>query len=259
MAMFDKHKSSKPAPEREEKPAVARPAPEQPAPAAGSATGGPPRVAMIGPGIGITGDVAAKSDLKVEGRIEGRSVSSSHDVEVSESGIIKASISARVVKVAGAVAGDINGSEKVMIAKSGRVQGNIVAPRVQLDDGALFRGSIDMNPAEPAGTKKAERGTPKIESFVSSSSKTQSVSCSIEMGRNRSPMTSLLSGSRLQARVQSFRLLGSLGPDLDRVDPECELPGLVANEPRETGGVNCILNNSFGMLGINSVVIVKRI
>jgi cytoskeletal protein CcmA (bactofilin family) len=156
MAMFDKHKSSKPAPEREEKPAVARPAPEQPAPAAGSATGGPPRVAMIGPGIGITGDVAAKSDLKVEGRIEGRSVSSSHDVEVSESGIIKASISARVIKVSGAVAGDINGSEKVLITKSGRVQGNIVAPRVQLDDGALFRGSIDMNPAEPAGAKKPE-------------------------------------------------------------------------------------------------------
>lgn len=156
MAMFDKHKSSKQAPEREDRPAVSRPAPEPPAPAAGSATGGSPRVAMIGQGIGITGDVAAKSDLKVEGRIEGRSVTSSHDVEVSESGIIKASISARVVKVAGAVAGDITGSEKVLITKSGRVQGNIVAPRVQLDDGALFRGSIDMNPAEPANAKKAE-------------------------------------------------------------------------------------------------------
>ena len=155
MAMFDKQKSSKPAPGREEKPAVARPAPDQPAPAAGSATGGSPRVAMIGQGISVTGDVAAKSDLKVEGRIEGRSVSSSHDVEVSESGIIKASISARVVKVSGAVAGDITGSEKVLITKSGRVQGNIVAPRVQLDDGALFRGSIDMNPAPVAEVKTA--------------------------------------------------------------------------------------------------------
>jgi len=47
--------------------------------------------------------------------------------------------------------------------------------------------------------------------------------------------------------------------NLDRVDPECELPGLVANEPREMGRVEAILNNSFGMLGINSVVIVKRI
>jgi 3-oxoacyl-[acyl-carrier-protein] synthase II len=47
--------------------------------------------------------------------------------------------------------------------------------------------------------------------------------------------------------------------NLDRIDPECDLPGLVANRPRELGQVNYILNNSFGMLGINSVVIVKRI
>jgi len=47
--------------------------------------------------------------------------------------------------------------------------------------------------------------------------------------------------------------------NLDRIDPECELPGLVANQPREVGRVRTILNNSFGMLGINSVVIVKRI
>jgi 3-oxoacyl-[acyl-carrier-protein] synthase II len=47
--------------------------------------------------------------------------------------------------------------------------------------------------------------------------------------------------------------------NLDRPDPACELPGLVANRPRELGKVDAILNNSFGMLGINSVVIVKRI
>jgi 3-oxoacyl-[acyl-carrier-protein] synthase II len=47
--------------------------------------------------------------------------------------------------------------------------------------------------------------------------------------------------------------------NLDRVDPECELPGLVAGQPREVGRVSTILNNSFGMLGINSVLIVKRV
>ena len=47
--------------------------------------------------------------------------------------------------------------------------------------------------------------------------------------------------------------------NLDRPDPECHLPGLVANQPREAGRVNTILNMSFGMLGINSVVIVKKI
>jgi 3-oxoacyl-[acyl-carrier-protein] synthase II len=47
--------------------------------------------------------------------------------------------------------------------------------------------------------------------------------------------------------------------NLDRLDPECALPGLVANQPREAGEVRTILNNSFGMLGINSVVIVKKV
>jgi 3-oxoacyl-[acyl-carrier-protein] synthase II len=47
--------------------------------------------------------------------------------------------------------------------------------------------------------------------------------------------------------------------NLDRIDAECELPGLVANQPRPVPRVDTILNNSFGMLGINSVVIVSRV
>jgi 3-oxoacyl-[acyl-carrier-protein] synthase II len=46
--------------------------------------------------------------------------------------------------------------------------------------------------------------------------------------------------------------------NVEELDPKCELPGLVANEPREIGRPEYILNNSFGMLGINSVVIIKR-
>jgi 3-oxoacyl-[acyl-carrier-protein] synthase II len=46
--------------------------------------------------------------------------------------------------------------------------------------------------------------------------------------------------------------------NLDQLAPDCELPGLVANQPREAGRVRTILNNSFGMLGINSVVILKK-
>lgn len=47
--------------------------------------------------------------------------------------------------------------------------------------------------------------------------------------------------------------------NIDRLDPQCELAGLVPNEPRKKGPVEYILNNSFGMLGINSVVIIKRV
>jgi 3-oxoacyl-[acyl-carrier-protein] synthase II len=47
--------------------------------------------------------------------------------------------------------------------------------------------------------------------------------------------------------------------NLDELDPACDLRGLIINEPREVGNVQYILNNSFGMLGINSVVIIKKI
>ncbi len=160
MAMFDKHKSSKQPPQREEEPMVTR---QAPSPSAPPTTSTPSQVAMVGDGISITGDVNANSNLKVEGRIEGRAVSSSQDIEVAESGVIKASITAKVIRIAGAVAGDISAKEKVVISKSGRVQGNIVAPRVQLDDGALFRGSIDMNPAEPAQASKPATAKPAAE------------------------------------------------------------------------------------------------
>ena len=150
MAMFDKHKGNRQTPQKSEEPVVTKTAPamaSSTAPAVGM-------VAMIGDGVRVTGDVNAKTNLKVDGQIEGRSVASSEDIEVAETGIIKAAVSARVVRIAGVVAGDIKGGEKVVISKTGRVQGNIVAPRVQLDDGALFRGSIDMNPAEPAQASK---------------------------------------------------------------------------------------------------------
>jgi len=154
MAMFDKHKGSKETtPHTVEASKAPPPAPRPAETAAGSQQ----RVAMIGSGISIAGDVSADSNLKVEGLIEGRSVQTSHDIEVAESGKVTASIDARVVRIGGEVTGDVNGAEKVVIVKSGRVLGNVVAPRVQLEDGALFRGSIDMNPAPVAEVKSAAK------------------------------------------------------------------------------------------------------
>ena len=144
--MFDKHKSSKQSQPDIQEPKV-NPQISQKRVESSAAVS---KVAMIGQGISIVGDVKADTSLKVEGQIEGRGIQSSEEVEIGESGHVNASIVARVVKVSGTVTGDISGSDKVLIARSGRVQGNIVAPRVQLEDGALFRGSIDMTPAETA-------------------------------------------------------------------------------------------------------------
>jgi cytoskeletal protein CcmA (bactofilin family) len=150
MAMFDKHKSGKQNTLETQESKISQQAPSMGAKASATTT----KVAMIGQGISISGDVKADTNLQVEGRIEGRIIQCAQDVEIGETGHVTASIMAKVVKVSGVVSGDIGGKDKVLITRTGRVQGNIIAPRVQLEDGALFRGSIDMTPAEPAVAEK---------------------------------------------------------------------------------------------------------
>jgi cytoskeletal protein CcmA (bactofilin family) len=156
MAMFDKHKNSKTS-----SPSVpeSRVAPTPPAMGA-NASASASKTALIGQGITISGEVKAENSLQIEGRIEGRSVQCGDEIEIAESGQVTANIMARVVKISGLVMGDIDCAEKVLITRSGRVQGNIIAPRVQLEDGALFRGSIDMNPPKAADAEKPVAARP---------------------------------------------------------------------------------------------------
>ena len=108
---------------------------------------------MIGPSIVIKGTVSGDEDLVIQGRVEGNIDLQAHVVSVGQSGKVAADINAKVINIDGEVAGDITGNEKVVISKSGNVKGNIVAPRVTLEDGAIFKGSIDMDPGDNAVKK----------------------------------------------------------------------------------------------------------
>ena len=110
---------------------------------------------MIGSGIQVKGDISGDENLVVEGKVEGSIKLDANEVSIGQSGIVKANISARIVKIDGRVDGDITGQEKVVITRSGNVHGNIKAPRVTLEDGAIFKGSIDMDPTG------SERSTPR--------------------------------------------------------------------------------------------------
>lgn len=110
---------------------------------------------MIGKTITIKGDITGEENLVIEGTVDGTVHLKSNDLTIGQSGRVNANLSANVVRIDGEVKGDIVGKEKVVITKTGRVQGNIVGPRVTLEDGAKFKGSIDMDPAS------AERAQPK--------------------------------------------------------------------------------------------------
>jgi len=150
--------------------------------AATSSTSNSRRSAMIGSTIKIKGDVTGEENLIVEGQIDGSIDFTSHEVTVGQTGKVTANVKAKVVKIEGEVNGDITGNEKVVISKSGKVQGNIVAPRVTLEDGAKFKGSIDM---DPAGSAAVESAVTPFKSAVKSESKSEQNSIEGVVGKSR--------------------------------------------------------------------------
>lgn len=115
--------------------------------------------ATIGASITIKGDLVGEEDLVIQGRVEGMIKLKQNSVIVGKEGRISADIHSKSIIIEGQVDGDLIASEHVQIRSSGSVNGNIVAPRVALEDGCTFKGTIDMTsrPAEqPAGQSKQE-------------------------------------------------------------------------------------------------------
>ena len=121
--------------------------------------------ASIGASIRIKGDVTGDENLIIQGHVEGTITLQGHNVTISKSGRVKANIEANQIIVEGELEGDMNGDEKVVIRETGNVRGNIVAPRVTLEDGAMFKGSIEMEPRHKTAmhTKPGSSSVPSKE------------------------------------------------------------------------------------------------
>jgi len=104
--------------------------------------------AVIGSTIVIKGDLSGEEDLSIEGRLEGKIESRRHSVTIGKNGRIKGDIYAKTITIEGNVEGNLYGEEQLIVRQSGTVRGNITAPRVALEDGSNFKGSIDMSPKE---------------------------------------------------------------------------------------------------------------
>ena len=105
--------------------------------------------AVIGAGVTIEGQVISHEDMVIAGEVRGAVIAKNHHIHIATSGIVKADITAKIISVEGTVTGNVTGLERVIITATSNVQGNIECPRVTLEDGAKFKGSIEMNPGEP--------------------------------------------------------------------------------------------------------------
>ena len=137
------------------------PAPQaQPAPVSHKPVGQSKECAVIGPTITIKGDLTGEEDLLIEGRVEGKVELRRHSVTIGKSGRIKADIYGKTITVEGDVEGNLFGEEQLVVRQTGNVRGNIVSPRVALEDGSNFKGNIDMSSKEkPLGSFDSEEST----------------------------------------------------------------------------------------------------
>jgi len=103
-------------------------------------------VAVIGRSIRIDGDLQGEEDLCIEGDVNGTIRLQNNTLTIGSEGKIQADVYAKSVIVDGMMEGDLYSSERVEIRKNATVHGNITAPRVSLEDGARFKGSMEMDP-----------------------------------------------------------------------------------------------------------------
>jgi cytoskeletal protein CcmA (bactofilin family) len=156
----------------------AQPRPAQAAagrnPAPSRSSGG----ATIGPSIKIKGDVSGDEDLLIQGQIEGKVKLGKHNVTIGSDGHVKADVHGRTVVVEGQVEGDLRAKEQIILRHTARVEGSIAAPRVTLEDGATFRGGIEMDAGgkdgKPVVGKRADTGREAAAERDSSSAKVAS-------------------------------------------------------------------------------------
>jgi len=107
---------------------------------------GPREKAVIGPSIHIDGDLRGEEDLLIEGEVNGTVQLRNNSLTIGAQGKVRADVYAHSIYVEGLMEGDLYGTERVHIRKSAQVRGNVTSPRVSLEDGAKFKGSIEMDP-----------------------------------------------------------------------------------------------------------------
>ncbi len=138
--MFDRNKNKK----GESRSAEASPAVPSARTSARGARTSP--AAVIGASIRIQGDVTGEETLVIQGHVEGTVNLGEQELIIGERGRVFAEVRSRVVCVQGEVTGNITGDDLVAVTATGNIRGNIVAPRVTMEDGAQFKGMIDMDP-----------------------------------------------------------------------------------------------------------------
>jgi len=109
--------------------------------------------ATIGKAVKVVGQIYSKEDLYVDGEVEGTVEALEHKLTIGPHGNIRAAIKGREVAVLGSVQGNVEATDKIEIRKDAKVVGDIKTARIIIEDGAYFKGAIDIVKPEPSRVK----------------------------------------------------------------------------------------------------------
>ncbi len=111
--------------------------------------------AHVGSSVVIKGELSAREDIRIAGRVEGRVDVDGYTVTLEESGEVHADVSAAGIAVAGAVKGSLVAERRIELRPTATVEGDIVAPTIRVEDGALVNGKMDIEGSRKASLAKA--------------------------------------------------------------------------------------------------------
>ena len=116
--------------------------------------------ASIGKAVKIVGQIFSREDLFVDGDVEGTIELVDHKLTIGPNGKVHAGVKAREVVALGVIQGNVDASERIDIRKDAKLVGDIKTARIVIEDGAYFKGSIDIVKSEPKVTPSQPRPQP---------------------------------------------------------------------------------------------------
>jgi cytoskeletal protein CcmA (bactofilin family) len=146
------------------------PTPEPPRPTAPIPAAEPARTqaasasaeqATIGKGLFIKGEISGSESLLVDGKVEGSINLPGNRVTVGRNGQVAANITAREVVILGKVRGNVSATDRVDIRAEGALNGDVAAARISIEDGAFFKGGIDIKKPEGGKSSGVTAGAPE--------------------------------------------------------------------------------------------------
>jgi cytoskeletal protein CcmA (bactofilin family) len=117
----------------------------------------PDQAATIGKSLVVKGEISGSESLYVDGRVEGTINLPGNRVTIGRNGQVSANITAREIIVQGKLAGNVNASDRLDVRSEGSLTGDVVAQRISVEDGAFFKGKIDIRRPTDKASPNSEK------------------------------------------------------------------------------------------------------